>query len=543
MTTDNFKAFLSALDMGNWTVDLQKGVYRDDPITNSKGDVVSYKRVAACPIPILPTAIMDNVDTGQEKVEISFYKHKRWKSIIVDREQIASNQKIVGLSNKGIEISSASARNMVEFFADIIARNQNVIPYKLSRASMGWYEKDFIPYTENITFDGEDQFRHIYRAVKSAGTLEEWIDYAAELRQNQQMRLMIDASFASPLIQLAGENPFVFHAWGTTSFGKTVGLMVAMSVWGYPAVGALTQTLNMTVNAMLKQASFLCNIPFAGDELQIIKNKYQGNFDNLIMSLTEGVDRGRMSYDKINETRSWKCAFLTTGEEPAIKSSSGGGAKNRVIEMECRDKLIKNGNLTASFVKTHYGTAAPVFIEAVRDMDIQAQYAAIFKEILDATDTTDKQAGAMALILLADRIVADIFFKKEIPLTVADVKQYLATDQQVSVAERAYSYICDAIAENINKFSADSTSGVWGLAEGDAVYMNKTRLCELLNSQGYDFDAVRREWAKKGYLKKSPDGKYRWTKSIKSKPFSCFKIMTESIDQETMFDEEDELPF
>ena len=176
-------------------------------------------------------------------------------------------------------------------------------------------------------------------------------------------------------------------------------------------------------------------------------------------------------------------------------------------------------------------------------MDIQAQYAAIFKEILDATDTTDKQAGAMALILLADRIVADIFFKAESPLTVEDVKQYLATDQQVSVAERAYSYICDAIAENINKFSADSTSGVWGIAEGDAVYMNKTRLCELLTSQGYDFDAVRREWAKKGYLKKSPDGKYRWTKSIKSKPFSCFKIMTESIDQETMFDEEDELPF
>lgn len=546
MTTDNFKAFLSTLDMGNWTVDLQKGVYRDDPITNSKGDVVSYKRVAACPIPILPTAIMDNVDTGQEKVEISFYKHKRWKSIIVDREQIASNQKIVCLSNKGIEISSASARNMVEFFADIIARNQNAIPYKLSRASMGWYEKDFIPYTDNITFDGEDQFRHIYRAVKSAGTLEEWIDYVADLRQNQQMRLMMDASFASPLIQLAGENPFVFHAWGTTSFGKTVALMVAMSVWGYPAVGALTQTLNMTVNAMLKQASFLCNIPFAGDELQIIKNKYQGNFDNLIMSLTEGVDRGRMSYDKINETRSWKCAFLTTGEEPAIKSSSGGGAKNRVIEMECREKLIENGNLTASFVKTHYGTAAPVFIEAVSDMDIQAQYAEIFKEILDATDTTDKQAGAMALILLADRIVADIFFKEEIPLQVADVKQYLATDQQVSVAERAYSYICDAIAENINKFSADSTSGVWGLAEGDAVYINKSVLSRLLNEEGYDFEAVRREWDAKGYIKRNANGFFRWFKTIKNAKTACLKIIVglDELKQESMFEEEeDELPF
>lgn len=546
MTTENFKAFLSTLDMGNWTIDLQKGVYRDDPITNRSGDVVSYKRVVACPIPILPTAIMDNVDTGQEKVEISFYKHRRWKRIIVDREQIASNQKIVGLSNKGIEISSASARNMVEFFADIIARNQNAIPYKLSRASMGWYEKDFIPFTENITFDGEDQFRHIYRAVKSNGTLEEWISYVAELRQNRQMRMMIDASFASPLIQLVGENPFVFHAWGTTSFGKTVGLMVAMSVWGYPAVGALTQTLNMTANAMLKQASFLGNIPFAGDELQIIKNKWAGNFDQLIMSLTEGIDRGRMSYDKINETRSWKCAFITTGEEPAIKSSSGGGAKNRVIEMECREKLIENGNLTASFVKTHYGTAAPVFIDVVRGVDdIQAQYAEIFKDILDATDTTDKQAGSMALILLADRIVTDIFFKKESPLTVEDVKQYLATDQQVSVAERAYSYICDAIAENINKFNADSNSGVWGVAEGDAVYINKSVLSRMLNEEGYDFEAVRREWDAKGYIKRNANGFYRWYKTIKTAKTACIKIIAglDELKQESMFEEEDELPF
>ena len=149
----------------------------------------------------------------------------------------------------------------------------------------------------------------------------------------------------------------------------------------------------------------------------------------------------------------------------------------------------------------------------------------------------------MALILLADRIVTDIFFKTESPLTVEDVKQYLATDQQVSVAERAYSYICDAIAENINKFNADSNSGVWGLAEGDAVYINKSVLSRLLNEEGYDFEAVRREWGQKGYMKKAPDGKYRWTKYIKSQSFMCFKIVTGDIEQETLFEEDDELPF
>ena len=358
------------------------------------------------------------------------------------------------------------------------------------------------------------------------------------------MRLMIDASFASPLIQLAGENPFVFHCWGTTSFGKTVALMVAMSIWGDPALGALTKTLNMTINAMMKQATFLCNLPFAGDELQIIKNKWAANFDTLIMSLTEGIDRGRMTYDKVNETRSWKCAFITTGEEPAVKSESGGGAKNRVIEMECRDKLIENGNLTATFVRTHYGTAGPAFIDYVKDLDIHALYVDKYNQIMQEANTTAKQAGAMALILIADQLASDLFWPDEQPLSVEEIKPYLASDNSVSVAERAYSYICDTVAENVNKFSSDAQQ-VWGLIEGDNVFINKTTLYRLLSEHGYDFEAVKREWGVKGYLKKNVNGKYRWFKNIKSVKVSCVKLLlTDDFEQQSMMDDDDdELPF
>lgn len=57
------------------------------------------------------------------------------------------------------------------------------------------------------------------------------------------------ASFASVLLEPLGCLSFVFHLWGGSGTGKTVGMMVAASVWGNPAEGALTRTLNSTPNA------------------------------------------------------------------------------------------------------------------------------------------------------------------------------------------------------------------------------------------------------------------------------------------------------
>ena len=105
--------------------------------------------------------------------------------------------------------------------------------------------------------------------------------------------MMMAASFASVLLEPLKVLPFVLHVWGTTGTCKTVALMVSMSIWGNPKMGGLVKTMNMTRNAIMRNAAFLCSIPFAGDELQTIKDKWQGNFDQLIYQITEGVDRGR----------------------------------------------------------------------------------------------------------------------------------------------------------------------------------------------------------------------------------------------------------
>lgn len=508
----------------------QKEIYKG-------GKVVATTTETASPIPVIPTALLENMDSHTEKLELSFYKHKRWQSLITERSVTANRNSIIKLADKGIEVNSDNANLLVKYIADVVAWSLPYLPHKPAKSVMGWVDNEFMPYTDKIVFDGDDQFKYLYKSISQKGTLEKWVDFIAPLRKNLELRLCMAAAFASPLIELIGENPFVFHLWGGTGSGKTIALMVAMSIFGDPSMGKMTRTMNMTANSMLTTAAFLRNLPFAGDELQTIKSRWS-NYDNLIMCITEGIDRGRMSFDKINEMRSWKCSFIFSGEEPCIKQASGGGAKNRVIEVECKDKLVTNGNATANFVRTHYGCAGKPYIEKLKTVDVSSAYNKIFNELMDSYDTTEKQAGSMAIMLAADRIASELFWPAERPITVSDVTQYLASASEVDVTERAYQYICGVIAENQSNFY-DTSKQLWGCFEGDCVYFNKTVLCRIMDEAGFDFDAVKAKWAKKSYIDRNAQGKFHHCKSIGGVKAMYVKIRHTIVDE---FVQNDELP-
>lgn len=511
---EDLAVYTETLRAEGWVID-EEGVYR------RQGDVI--KR--ASPIPILPTALLENIDSRTEKVELSFYKHGRWKRIVVPRSIIASNSAILKLADEGVEVNSDNAKELIKYLASVIASSLDVLPHKPAKSVLGWVDDEFLPYTDSVTFDGEDTFKFLYNAVSHKGKLNEWVDFIRPLRENIALRLTMATAFASPLIEVIGENPFVMHLWGGTGSGKTVALLVAMSIWGNPAMGQLVRTMNMTANSMLSTAAFLRNLPFAGDELQTIKSRW-GNYDNLIMQITEGVDRGRMSYDKVNETKSWKCSFLFTGEEPCVKSASGGGAKNRVIEVECTEKVVANGNRVANFVKTHYGCAGQPFIEAAKNRDaVEMLYNDIFSEIMSTTDTTDKQAGAMALMLTADAMASELFFNGEKELSVKDVARFLSSEKEVDISERAYTYLCDTVAENAANFGSDSLKS-WGVLDvnENAVYINRTVLERVLTDAGYDLGAVQNKWLDKGYLVRKDGRRISYIKRISGVPTSCLKL-------------------
>lgn len=525
-----------------YKVDITQGILRFNETT------LQYEQI--CPQVVIIEARYINIDSGEEKNKISFVERFNVKTLIVDAETVSTSSKITRLRNLGVMVTSENARALVQFLSEFLACNVYTIEPQDSISRIGWHDGNFIPYNSDCIFDGEQENKHLFEAIESKGDLKEWVSYIGKLRENKLFRLQMAASFSSPLIELTNSLPFVFHLWGGTGSGKTVGLMAAMSIWGNPSMGKLVRTMNMTQNSMMTTASFLYNIPFAGDELQIIKSRWT-NYDNLIMAITEGVDRGRMDGHVNRQLKRWNCNFLFTGEEPCTGNNSGGGTRNRVIEIECTKKIVSNGNEVVNFVQSNYGLAGKVFLEEVARTDVLAEYVEIVSELISNSTTTEKQAMSLALMLLADRISCRCLFNTE-PLQISDVTEYLKDDSDVDVSIRAYNFLVDWIAINQQSFSSESenmatSKQIYGRTDrkdDTVVYIVNTALKDALHSNGFSLDAVAGKWKEKGLLIPNSQGRNIHNTRINGAKANCYKISL--IEEETCTIETDmnvEVPF
>ena len=526
------------LNCGRWRAD-DLGVVLND--VTAQGVPIT---ITACPHPIIPIERYINLDTDTEKIKLAFFKDSRWREVTVDAGTVLNKTSIIQLADRGVLVTSESAKDLVKYLSDVISLNAREIPLYNSIGRLGWIDGDFIPYNDAVKYDGDADFKSIYDNVTYEGSYDLWLEHIKELRKDINIRLVLAASFASPLIEVVGALPFILHLWGTTGFGKTVTLMVASSVWGNPEMGCLTRTMNMTANAMARTSAFLYNIPFCADELQQIKQNWS-NYDSLIMYLTEGIDRGRAkARGGVEQTKIWRNSFIFTGEEPITKAASGGGVKNRVIEIECDKKIIQDGNYTANLVKANYGYAGRAFIAHLNHLintdkqSIIDRYKTLFKGILSATDTTDKQALSLALILLADELASKFIFK-DTALTIDDVKSYVISENAVRVEERAYNEVVNLISRNINKLNEYATDS-WGKIYDDVVTINKQVLEQELNKMGFDFGSLKKGWDKRGYIIKNSAGRYIHQTKVNGVRGNYVKIQLptefEETDEPTPFD-------
>lgn len=514
----------------------------------------------ACSHPLLPIEILKNVDTAEERITLAYFKSASWQSITVDRSVCANTNKIVdALSQYGIEVTSDNAKNLVRYISDCVGLNPMTLNPKKSINRLGWVGSFFTPYAEDIRYEGDMDYEAIFRNVRENGSFDTWKGLCSGLRRNLPLRMMMAVSFASVLLEPLKVLPFVLHIWGTTGTCKTVALMVAMSIWGNPKMGGLVKTMNMTKNAIMRNAAFLCSIPFAGDELQTIKDKWQGNFDQLIYQITEGVDRGRAkAYGGVEDTKTWKNSFIFTGEEPITKANSGGGSKNRVIEVAIDGPLVDDGHYVSSVVQEHYGFAGRKLVEYIQEKDTSElvdRYREYFEELCKL-DTTDKQAMAMACLLLADELAVKLFFPNEQPLTVSMVKRYLHSSLDVDVAERAYQSVLNWAAKNPVRFEdpkADNSPNkgeVWGKLDGEILIINRDVLLEYLDKNGFDYTAVSRKWSEKRYLVRNSQGKFIHSTKVYGIKSSYVKFKLPADDDSTdkdgfmtIEDEQETLPF
>lgn len=526
-------------------------------------------RIMACSHPILPVRILKNVDTGEERVTLAYFKYGEWQHVTVNREACADNTAIVKvLSRIGVEVTSENAKYLVRYISDCIGLNPaKLLPLKAINR-LGWCGNEFMPYAQDIVYDGDSDYEPIFRNIKSGGDYKTWRDHCGVLRKNLIVRLAFAAAAGSVLIEKLNILPFVLHIWsGESGTGKTVAIMAAMSIWGNPKMGGLVKTMNTTKVGIMRTSAFLYSLPYAGDELQTMKDRWMTNFDQLIYQITEGIDRGRgRASGGVEETKTWHCSYLFTGEEPITKQNSREGAKNRSIEIEVEGKLIENGNEAVRILTENYGFAGECLVEYISSTDtgkLLDEYKAYFTEIC-GLNATEKQAMAMACILVADRILTELIFTDETPLTVKDVKKYLKNAKEVDIAVRSYENVLNWIAQNPIRFQdpndVDSVNRgeVWGKIMEDenhpeeppVAVVNKDVLCRFLERESFDYAAISKKWAEKGYLVKNSQGKFVHQTKVYGIKASYVKIVMESstdkdgfISGDDLEDGQMELPF
>ena len=349
----------------------------------------------------------------------------------------------------------------------------------------------------------------------------------AQHMTDTRLHIVMAASFGSVILRLVGALPFLLHLWGRTGTGKTVALMAAASVWGIPEPGAYLRSMDATTNATMRLAGFLRNMPVVADEMQTVKDR-EGDYDKFIMRVCEGVERGRLNANSsLKALQEWNCIFITSGEEPIVNIKSGAGAINRVIEVELdtAEPLFPGslGNEFANFCREHYGTAGPELVRRIKTLgtDIIKETYKTCSKMLMKNGITAKQALSAAAVIIGSRLMCKFILGQMVePLRPDDILPYLKTEFTVDPAERAYSTLMNLFAANRNRFMSKRDTGTmiyeyepvqgetWGKVFDGGYFVNKSILERELQNIGFQFNAVKKAWAEKGYLKKNSQNKY-----------------------------------
>ena len=532
-------------------IELFSGQYICDEYGVSMTDKYGYEQTV-CRHPIMPVERLVNIDSGEERLKLAYKKGRVWRSIIVEKSVIASSSSILQLAANGIMVNSENAKALSTYLLEMEQLNYELIPEQKSVGRLGWVgEHGFSPFVDDLVFDGETNFKHIFNAVKPEGSRNAWLYAMQDLRKEKSPgRLFLAASFASAILEPCGLLPFFLHAWGGTETGKTVGLMIAASVWACPKMGEFCTTFNSTLVGQEMTASFLNSLPMCIDELQIQSSSGIRDFDRIIYQLTEGVGRTRgAKTGGLQKMNTWKNCIITNGEHPISNANSGGGAVNRVIEFECDEKVYSDLVGICAVIQSNYGFAGREFVEYLqtdgafdRVNALQKEY---YRELLKS-DSTDKQAASASAILAADAIATELIFKDGNNLTVADLEKIMTKKTEVNVNQRALEFVYELAERNPNRFKAnefgDYQGEVWGKTEETCIYIIKSVFDREMGNGGFNSTAFL-AWAKRNDIIITDNGKRTKKARITGSATNCVCIKKNLNEFEpAQFEEMDMLP-
>lgn len=465
----NFSGKYDRMYCGSWIAS-EEGIYSQNTGTAD---------VLACRHPILPIERLKNLETGDEQMKIAYKRNNRWFEVIVPKDILSSANKITSLYKRGISVTSENARCLVRYLQDVEDLNDEHINVQYSSSKLGWIGDGFIPYDTDIVFDGDSRFKQAFESIQEHGSRERWFTHVKELRASKRMEIkfMLAASFASILIQILGGLPFFVDLWGETEGGKSVTLMLACSIWANPSESAYIKDYKGTEVGLEAVSDLLNHLPLMLDDTSKKNRRIEDNFEGLVYDLCSGKGKTRSNKDLgINQEKHWKNTILTNGERPLNSYVTQGGAINRILEIECGEKVYRDPQTTAGILTQNYGFAGKEFVQVVKDIGsdtIKEIQQSIQCNIFD-DEKMQKQSISLSIVLTADKIATDYLFQDGEYIDLDDAKQVLIDRNELSDNERCYQFIQGEVIVNSAKFNPNlSTNETWGVLEqGYAIIYN-----------------------------------------------------------------------
>lgn len=543
----NFDGPYDRMQCKEWIAS-EGGIFLRNPTTG-------YTDILACYHPILPVERLRNLETGEEQIKLAYKRNGRWDELIVPKTMVTSANKIVSLSGRGIAVTSENAKYLVRYLADVENANEEHIAVQYSTSKLGWIRGGFLPYDTDIVFDGDVRFRQIAESIGPSGNRNKWYEHVLELRRigRLEVKFMLAASFSSVLVQPLGGLPYFVDLWGETEGGKTVDLMLAASVWANPDESAYIKDYKGTEAGLEAISDLLNNLPLILDDTSKKNRKIEDNFEGLVYDLCSGKGKTRSNKELgLNRENHWKNCILTNGERPLSSYVSQGGAINRILEIECGQRVFDDPGATAELIKRNYGHAGQEFVDIIKDIGIERirEIQQRFLRQLADDEKMQKQSLSLSIILTADKLATDYLFKDRQYISLEEAREVLVDRNELSDNERCYQYVLDKVAMNPARFD-DKIENVekWGTVENGYAIIYATAFTALCKEGGFSRTSFL-SWAnRKGIIQVEGSGKRMdKVKSFKGNKIRCiFLKLNDNTDKDGFIKVEDDgqerLPF
>lgn len=511
----NFEGPYQRMQCKSWIAS-DDGIYLYNPNTG-------ITDIVACYHPILPIERMKNLETGEEQIKLAYKRSGHWDEIIVPKTMVTSASKIVALSGRGIAVTSENAKFLVRYLADVENANDDAINVQFSSSKVGWIRGGFLPYDTEIVFDGDGRFRQIYDSIRQEGSRNKWYECVTSLRMTGriEIKFMLAAAFSSVLVYPLGGLPFFVDLWGETEGGKSITLMLAASIWACPDENAYIKDYKGTEVGLETTCDFLNHLPLMLDDSSKKNRKIEDNFEGLVYDLCSGKGKTRSNKDLgLNRESSWKNCILTNGERPLSSCVSQGGAINRILELECGEKVYENPGEVAELIKQNYGYAGREFVDAIKELGIDEvkKIQRHFLQVLSDDEKMQKQSLSLSIILTADKIATEHLFKDGQYINLEEAKEVLVDRDEISDNERCYQFLLDKVAMNRARFTPDNENlEKWGMIENGYVLFYPYALSSLCKEGKFSREAFV-SWAiRKDLILLEKGGKSSKTKKINGK--------------------------